>query len=94
MIAIGLQYRMLFQAFRYMACFSCLGCACYGGSFALAKDMKLNLKSISDLVKRKSSESDIFKELSRFIRLHSITKQFSYEIDFEKMPRKVHSEFN
>lgn len=77
LFALAIQYIMLLNIFYFGSCLMCTGIGCYLFGSLLANDIKGYLYSINQSIKDGRHSIQIFKQLSKFFRFHSDTKQLS-----------------
>ena len=77
MIAIAMQYRMMFYPIRYLADFIIFALASYLIVLSLLTDAKDDIRALKKMAKKKKKKSsaDIRLQLIKFINLHSDIKQ-------------------
>lgn len=78
-IAILLQFIIVFYECSYLACFLTLALGIYLFILSFAKDMIDELQTINDRVKMENSIAQIRNQLNEFITMQSDIKELSYK---------------
>lgn len=77
LVAVAATSIMASDPLHYMGCFLFLFYGVYMFSISIVKDLKGQLHSINKLARGKKCRADMYKKLSKFIRLHADIKQLS-----------------
>lgn len=81
--------------FIYVSSITSFGIGLFWFSVALSKDMKYSLNSVKPKKKTKDMELEILKKLSKFIRIHNLSKQLSeINLNIQRLPKNYETFLN
>lgn len=83
LIVIIWQFAATFLLLRFLACLLLLALASLLFAFSITKDWKNDLRTLDAMAKTKRSETDMFEQLTEFVRSHSNIEQLNkFSLEF------------